>query len=152
MHPIVYPTNRAFSLQFEAKMLRRSHWRRIESNIDGSTSRTPGKHQEAHGGEENTGYEPNLVVSVILEWWRAVAELVRIPQPSTNHPSPPKHYSSPFPRRSSQLWKRFYVSFIIPFLAHRIWSRCEPRTPSCNALMNPHNIHSTNTLRALWLG
>ena len=66
----VYPTNWAFSLQFEAETLRRSHSRRIDSNIDGSTSRTPEKHQEAPGGEENTGYDPNLVVSVLLEWDR----------------------------------------------------------------------------------
>ena len=71
----------------------------------------------------------HLSVTVLLEWQRAVAELVRIPQPSTNLPSPWKHYSGPFPRRSSQLWKRFYVSCIIPFLAHRVWSRCAPRTP-----------------------
>ena len=39
----VHPTYRAFSVQFEAEMLPRCRWRRIESNTNSSTSRTPEK-------------------------------------------------------------------------------------------------------------
>ena len=68
---------------------------------------------------------------------------------------PQKHYSSPFLRPSFHLactWKRFYASFVIPFQTHHFWSYCAPHTPSCIAFLNSHNIRSTNTLRAAWLG
>ena len=117
--------------------------------------------REAPGGTWRRGEHKNFVVGVLLEWQRAtLAALVRNPQPSTTTVLTPKTLFKPFFENPLSSWYTLEGESM-PHSSPPFWPIASGVVvhhvfPRVRAVMNFHNIRSTNTytegsmVRVIW--